>query len=76
MSKNKETKTQSAPAKLTEKDKLPSILIGTGIGLLIVGFFVLSRANRMADNWAGFAAPFLLVSGWIIIAVGLWKGEK
>jgi len=61
---------------IQQSDKFPSILIGSGIGILIIGFFVLSRANRMADNWAGFAAPVLLVTGWIVISVGLWKGEK
>ncbi|MBN2407045.1 MAG: hypothetical protein JXJ19_05060 [Elusimicrobia bacterium] len=57
-------------------DKLPKILIGSGLALLVIGFIVLSKANRMADNWAGFAAPFLLLAGWIVIAAGLWKQEK
>ncbi len=57
-------------------DKLPVIFVGVGIGLLILGFIILSMVNRMATNWAGFAAPAFLVSGWVVIAVGLWKGEK
>jgi len=57
-------------------DKFPRILIGCGVGLLIVGFIVLSKVNRMADNWAGFAAPVILVISWILIGVGLWKIEK
>ena len=61
-----------------EKDNKRSytILIGTGISLLILGFIVLSMVNRMATNWAGFLSPVLLVSGWILIAAGLWKSEK
>lgn len=59
-----------------DTERLPVILVGSGIGLLILGFIVLGMANRMADNWAGFTAPLLLVSGWIVIAAGLWKAEK
>ncbi len=51
-------------------------LVVGGIALLISGFIVLSMVNRMATNWAGFAAPALLVAGWVLIAAGLWKSEK
>ena len=59
-----------------DKNKTPAKLVGGGIGLLMLGFIALSRVNRMATNWAGFAAPALLLAGWVMIAVGLWKGEK
>lgn len=68
-------KIESTDAKQVDEKK-PFILVAIGIGLLIFGFIVLSKVNRMATNWAGFAAPALLLAGWIIIAVGLWKGEK
>jgi hypothetical protein len=51
-------------------------LVGIGIALLILGFIVLSKVDRMASNWAGYISPLLLVSGWVLIAIGLWKGEK
>ena len=51
-------------------------LLIVGVSLVILGFIVLSMVNRMATNWAGYASPLLLVSGWVLIAIGLWKGEK
>lgn len=71
--KNKKEKELSTSEK--DKKKIAKILIGCGIGLLILGFIVLSMVNRMATNWAGFAAPALILAGWIVIAVGLWKIE-
>ncbi|MFC2061125.1 hypothetical protein ACFLUV_01280 [Elusimicrobiota bacterium] len=59
-----------------EIDKKPARKITlTGIGILILGFIVLGMVNSMASNWAGFAAPVLILAGWITIAVGLWKSE-
>jgi hypothetical protein len=57
-------------------EKLPDIMVGSGIGLLVIGFIVLSMVDRMAENWAGVASPILLVSGWLVIACGLWRGEN
>jgi hypothetical protein len=51
-------------------------LLIIGISLVILGFIVLSMVNRMATNWAGYVSPLLLVTGWALIAIGLWKGEK
>ena len=57
------------------KKKAGKKLFITGVIILAAGLFVLSRANRMADNWAGYMAPVLIISAWVVIAVGLWKIE-
>jgi len=69
------SKAEKKSAKNTETENAKKFIIA-GAVLLISGFIVLSRANRMADNWAGFAAPVILVISWILIGVGLWKIEK
>lgn len=48
-------------------------LLWKGIGLLTAGFIVLSMANRMASNWAGYISPFIVLAGWTVIIVHLWK---
>ena len=45
--------------------------IGAGIGLLIVGYIVLSKADSMAQNWAGIISPFLILGGYAIIGIGI-----
>ena len=59
-----------------KSSRLARKIVAAGLGLLVLGFIALSMVNRMATNWAGFLSPVLLVSGWIVIAVGLWKSEK
>ncbi len=51
-------------------------LLQTGGGLLVAGFIILFFVNRKATNIAGFISPLLLVSGWIFIALGLWKKDE
>ena len=58
-----------------EKEKSYKIVF-VGAAIVIAGFFVLARANSMADNWAGFAAPAMLLAGWITIAAGLWRSGE
>ena len=58
-----------------KKDRKAARLFASGIVMLVAGFIVLSRVDSMADNFAGFLAPLMLLSAWIIIAVSLWKIE-
>lgn len=46
-------------------------IIGIGIGVLILGFFILSRTNPEGDNWASVLSPFLILGGYGVIAWGI-----
>lgn len=43
-----------------------------GIVLVLAGFFVLSRADALARNWAGRLAPFLILGGYALLGLGLF----
>lgn len=51
--------------------KRGKIIIATGIGLVIVGFLVLTETNPQGDNLASIISPFLLIGGYITIAIGI-----
>ncbi|MDD5688370.1 MAG: hypothetical protein PHE88_11140 [Elusimicrobia bacterium] len=51
--------------------KRGKIVILAGIGLVIVGFLVLTKTNPQGDNWASILSPFLLIGGYITIAIGI-----
>lgn len=46
-------------------------VIGAGLGLLILGYGVLSQADSMAQNWAGLLSPFLILGAYAIIGLGI-----
>ena len=46
-------------------------VIGGGIGLLIIGYFVLSKADSMGQNWAATLSPFLILGGYAAIGIGI-----
>lgn len=47
------------------------ITVTAGIALVLLGFLVLYFANAEADNLPAFAAPPLIISGYIIIGIGI-----
>ncbi|HCJ66570.1 MAG TPA: hypothetical protein DHV62_04410 [Elusimicrobia bacterium] len=47
------------------------IVIACGIGLLVIGFFVLTKTNPEGSNWASILSPILIISGYITIAIGI-----
>ncbi|OGS44509.1 MAG: hypothetical protein A2539_01250 [Elusimicrobia bacterium RIFOXYD2_FULL_34_15] len=46
-------------------------VISIGIGLLIIGYLILTKTNPQGDNWASIISPFLLIGGYITIAIGI-----
>jgi len=48
-------------------------VIALGIGVLALGFFVLTFTDRMGRNWASNVAPFLILGGYAIIGLGIFK---
>lgn len=47
------------------------IVILCGIGLLVIGFFILTKTNPEGSNWASIVSPILLIGGYITIALGI-----
>lgn len=47
------------------------IIISCGIGLLVIGFFILSKTNPEGSNWASILSPILIISAYITIASGI-----
>lgn len=47
------------------------IVIACGIGLLVIGFFILTKTNPEGSNWASILSPLLIISGYITIAIGI-----
>lgn len=51
-------------------------IIAGGIGLVVVGFIVLTRTDPMGQNWASHLSPFLILGGYALVALGiLWSDE-
>ncbi len=50
--------------------------IGGGIGLLVIGYSVLSFADAKAQNLPGLLSPFLILGGYAAIGVGLFLNKK
>lgn len=46
-------------------------LVGTGVGVLVLGYIVLSLTDPSGQNWASHLSPFLLIAGYTLIGVGI-----
>jgi len=47
-----------------------------GIVILILGFFILTKTDPEGQNWASVLSPFLIVGGYITIAIGIILPDK
>ncbi|MBN1384295.1 MAG: hypothetical protein JW983_05380 [Elusimicrobia bacterium] len=63
-----EQESQTPQAVISKRGK---VVIAIGIGIVIIGFLVLTKTNPQGDNFASSLSPFLLVGGYITIAVGI-----
>ncbi len=50
--------------------------MGLGIGILIIGYVVLSLADPMGSNWASHLSPFLILGGYTTIGVALLVKDR
>ena len=50
--------------------------IGIGLGILVIGFIVLSLTDPMGRNWASTLSPFLILGGYGVIGIGIFLPEK
>lgn len=73
--KSKAAKTLKAPAPAPRGESITALgwrLIGAGGLGVLLGFFVLSKADAMGRNWAADAAPLLILGGYALIGLGLF----
>jgi|GEM_PF-6225572 len=42
-----------------------------GLGLVVLGYIILTQVNPDGSNWAGVLSPFLLLLGYATIGVGI-----
>ena len=46
-------------------------MIGAGIGVVFLGFIVLSLTDPSGQNWASTLSPFLILGGYGTVAAGI-----
>jgi len=49
--------------------------IAGGIGLLVVGFFVLTLTDPHGRNWASTVSPILILGAYAVIGFGIFLGD-
>ncbi|MFH1378977.1 MAG: hypothetical protein ABII23_01745 [bacterium] len=83
MSKDKKKNRQKQPAENTQEligiSKRGKKIIAGGIGILMLGFYILSKTDPAGQNWASILSPFLILGGYAVIAIGIIfpaKGEQ
>jgi len=50
-------------------------VIGAGIAVLILGFYILTFTDPMGRNWASSLSPFLILGAYGVIAAGILLPE-
>lgn len=56
------------------KKKTGLYIVGAAILVLVIGYLILTKVNADASNWAGAAAPVLIIGGYITMAAGILVG--
>lgn len=51
-------------------------IIGTGLGIITTGYYILTLADPYGENWASSVSVILLVIGYSVIGYGIYVGEK
>jgi hypothetical protein len=46
-------------------------VIGIGIGIVVLGFWILSYTDPAGQNWASKLSPAILVAGYALIGIGI-----
>jgi cytochrome c biogenesis protein CcdA len=65
---------ENQPKSESGKKKTGLYIIGAALVLLVLGYFVLTKVNADASNWAGAVAPIMIIGGYITVAVGILVG--
>ena len=73
---NKGQAGKAALAPVEEITSLGKKVIGVGVAILVLGFIVLSRTDSLGRNWASTLSPFLILGGYLVIAIGIFLPEN
>jgi hypothetical protein len=63
----------SNPALISQRGKKVSLL---GVGIVVLGYFILSKVDPAGTNLAAKISPFLILSGYALIGLGILVPEK
>ncbi|OGS18337.1 MAG: hypothetical protein A2219_08615 [Elusimicrobia bacterium RIFOXYA2_FULL_50_26] len=78
--KQKKSKMGKTPPPVQEKiegiSKTGKKIILSGIALLFIGFFVLTKTDPSGSNLASMVSPFLILAGYAVIGAGIIFPEK
>lgn len=80
--KNKKSKHQQQQVQPPVQKSIAGIsplgkkIILAGIGLLVVGYFVLTKTDPAGQNLASMISPFLILGGYLAIGAGIIAPEK
>ncbi len=66
--------TENKPVENKGKNRAGLYIIGIAIAMLVLGYYVLTKVNPDASNWAGAVAPVLIIGGYITVAIGILVG--
>jgi len=64
------------PVKLSGISRTGKKIILAGMGLLAVGYLVLTKTDPAGQNWASMLSPFLILGGYAVIGVGIIVPDK
>ncbi|MDE1977524.1 MAG: hypothetical protein KGI84_09750 [Elusimicrobia bacterium] len=74
--KGGQTPSSAAPAAVEPISSRGKKVIALGIGILALGFYVLTLTDRMGRNWASNLAPFLILGAYAVIGLGIFLPER
>jgi hypothetical protein len=73
----KQKKNNKEPGKkIAGISKTGKKVIFSGIFMLIIGYFVLTKTDPMGQNLASMISPFLILGGYVLIGVGIIIPDK
>jgi hypothetical protein len=49
-------------------------IVFAALAVLAIGYFILTKVNADASNWAGAVSPIMIIGGYILVAVGILVG--
>lgn len=71
--KNQEQKPQQLSNGISQRGKK---VIFSGIFVLILGYFILTKTDPAGQNWASVLSPFLIVGGYVAVGIGILVPDK
>lgn len=74
--KEKREKKEAKNIRIIGISALGKKVILAGVGVLVLGFLVLTKTDPAGQNLASNLSPFLIIGGYVIIGIGIVFPEK